>query len=501
MANLTLDNPFLVPCAHPSATSAEPRGSEYAIVRREGAAAPDVERLDAEVIEVTVRWGRTVLGVAHVPLDGALSIGEDDRGAILVPESLLGATSFELLARGELRVPTGAKVDGVDASPGRLTVGAAPVRFTLGSVDSGITVQVARVAAARALPRASSLKKGIVGILGASVLAHAALVGALAFSPGASLDDDQSALDKSTMATLIQLQTKASAREQAQDEEIAPATKDSAPGGENGGAHKGPSGQMGSLQAKVTSGAYAVQGPPENKHEQLAHARAMIESKQFGAIGALASVFGAQTGPIDAVNAFEVSLGHDAQTATGNLTGDHVADSFGYDGLGLTGMGPGGNGFTDGIGLGPVGGFGHGPGEGGISSGTCLGGMSCSGSLVSAKGFKRPTGTVHVLDPGSDVEGSLPPEVVRRIVRANFSRLRACYDAGLRSDPGLRGTVKTRFIIDQTGAVETASLAGSTLPDASVSSCVVSVFSTMSFPAPETGKARVVYPVAFDHDD
>ncbi|GAC1367330.1 MAG: hypothetical protein NVSMB47_18430 [Polyangiales bacterium] len=216
MANLTLDNPFLVPCAHPSATSAEPRGSEYAIVRREGAAAPDVERLDAEVIEVTVRWGRTVLGVAHVPLDGALSIGEDDRGAILVPASLLGAASFELLARGELRVPAGARVagvDGVDASPGRLPIGAAPVRFTLGPVDSGITVQVARVAAARTLPRASSLKKGIVGILGASVLAHAALVGALAFSPGASLDDDQSALDKSTMATLIQLQTKASARE------------------------------------------------------------------------------------------------------------------------------------------------------------------------------------------------------------------------------------------------------------------------------------------------
>ncbi|MGZ5968341.1 MAG: AgmX/PglI C-terminal domain-containing protein, partial [Polyangiales bacterium] len=84
-------------------------------------------------------------------------------------------------------------------------------------------------------------------------------------------------------------------------------------------------------------------------------------------------------------------------------------------------------------------------------------------------------------------------EVVRRIVRANFPSIRACYDAALRKDPALKATVSTRFVIDQTGAVETATSSGEPMLDG----CVQRAFSAMSFPAPENGKALVSYPIDF----
>ena len=47
-------------------------------------------------------------------------------------------------------------------------------------------------------------------------------------------------------------------------------------------------------------------------------------------------------------------------------------------------------------------------------------------------------------------------------------------------------------------AVESASLSSSSLGDGGVSACVVGVFSTMSFPSPERGKAMVTYPVELE---
>src|SRR5205085_9975967 len=62
------------------------------------------------------------------------------------------------------------------------------------------------------------------------------------------------------------------------------------------------------------------------------------------------------------------------------------------------------------------------------------------------------------------MQGTLPPEVVKRIVRAHFGGLRKCYDQqGLAYDPNVKGSVTTRFMIDQTGSVEMASLAGGTM--------------------------------------
>ena len=131
--------------------------------------------------------------------------------------------------------------------------------------------------------------------------------------------------------------------------------------------------------------------------------------------------------------------------------------------------------------------------------GWCPEGKVCTGSTL--KPGKHKTEGGHPIDTGNDnITGGLPREAVRRIVRANFPYIRQCYEQGLKKDPELRGVVSTRFIIDMTGAVESASLSSSSVSDPAVASCVVGVFRNMSFPSPENGKAMVTYPIDLQKD-
>ncbi len=99
--------------------------------------------------------------------------------------------------------------------------------------------------------------------------------------------------------------------------------------------------------------------------------------------------------------------------------------------------------------------------------------------------------------PGATtVRGRLPPEVIQRIVRQNFGRLRLCYEHGLRSDPKLSGRVDVKFTIGTDGYVSGASATG-TMPDQAVVACVTKAISALSFPAPEGGVVVVTYPISF----
>ena len=93
--------------------------------------------------------------------------------------------------------------------------------------------------------------------------------------------------------------------------------------------------------------------------------------------------------------------------------------------------------------------------------------------------------------------GHLPAEVIQRIVRQNDGRYRFCYEKALQANPNLQGRVTVRFLIDRTGAVAVASDAGSDIPDEGVRKCVVTAFTSLSFPAPDSGIVTVVYPIVF----
>jgi hypothetical protein len=98
--------------------------------------------------------------------------------------------------------------------------------------------------------------------------------------------------------------------------------------------------------------------------------------------------------------------------------------------------------------------------------------------------------------PGvTTVRGRLPSEVIQRVVRQNYGRFRQCYEAGLRTNPNLTGRVTARFVIGRDGAVTNAVNGGGDLPDAAVTSCVISAFYGLSFPSPDNGIVTVTYPI------
>jgi tetratricopeptide (TPR) repeat protein len=223
------------------------------------------------------------------------------------------------------------------------------------------------------------------------------------------------------------------------------------------------------------------------------------EAQAFGAIGLLeagASVNVAPTANTEPLGG-GAALSGDAR-ARAALWGDSIGDAFGAGGLGLTGIGEG---KAEGKGLGSIGTLGHGapatsgtvvaPSSGNRRSG---GPGSGSGRLSGSHRTRAPI----VRAGATTVSGTLAPEVVRRIVRQSHGRFRMCYEQGLQQNPNLDGVVQVRFVIGRTGQVMNAQNGGSTLPNATVVSCVISAFYGVEFPAPESGIVTVQYPIIFE---
>jgi hypothetical protein len=433
------------------------------------------------------------LGVTRMavvtPAGGGMAavIPQGAKGRIVVKDQSMSIEQ----ARAQGLLQPSSEAPGAEQFP--LTEGSkAVVEFNGFTFQSSVAPRGKKVAGALA-STARSLST-IGGYWLPCALAIGGIYWALRMAPGDSLDPDEAQLDKSTAAYMLQLQKNASSQEvpEQEDNTPQPADKQDKSGG-TGTKHRGAEGMMGSPSSQATGGYYQIQGPPDTQEVKIARTRALIESGNYGAIGALTAVFGSTANaPIAFDSDSDVTQGRDPSNFNGNLMGDHPGDSFGFGGLGMSGTGPGGGGWGDGIGLGTVGGFGHGGG-----TGTGMGYGGGSGRM----GQGRKPKTVKMIEAGTDIQGRLPPDVIKRIVRANYPRFRACYESGLKRDPGLKGTVSVMFIIDTSGAVESASGAGGTMTDGTVSSCVVGVYRTLSFPEPEGGKVRVTYPIDFQNDE
>ncbi len=99
--------------------------------------------------------------------------------------------------------------------------------------------------------------------------------------------------------------------------------------------------------------------------------------------------------------------------------------------------------------------------------------------------------------PPNGPNGRLAPEVIQKVVRADFGRYRRCYENGLRRDSQLHGRVSIKFVIDVDGHVSHAEDGGSELTDPKVIDCIKLGFSELVFPKPEGGIVTVVYPIIF----
>lgn len=103
--------------------------------------------------------------------------------------------------------------------------------------------------------------------------------------------------------------------------------------------------------------------------------------------------------------------------------------------------------------------------------------------------------TPKVVEAGLSIQGSEPPDAVRKAVRGRIPAIRACYQKGLYVDPTLHGVVSTTFHIQADGTVKSAT-ESSSLGSASVEQCIQRVFMTTSFPTTD-GETTVVYPLSF----
>lgn len=100
-------------------------------------------------------------------------------------------------------------------------------------------------------------------------------------------------------------------------------------------------------------------------------------------------------------------------------------------------------------------------------------------------------------DVSTTTAGPLPKEVVRRIVRANFNKIRFCYDKALKSNPAVAGKLVMKFTVDTAGKTKDVTVADGTISDPDMRSCVTGAFAAMSFPTPDGGEVVVTYPIEF----
>jgi hypothetical protein len=109
------------------------------------------------------------------------------------------------------------------------------------------------------------------------------------------------------------------------------------------------------------------------------------------------------------------------------------------------------------------------------------------------------TDDAGVRDAGA---GKLAPDVIRTVVRASLDEFKRCFAKGLHKNPNLRGRVNTRFVIDGTGHVSSASdEPTSDLPDLEVRKCIADKFRALEFPNPEHGgSVTVIYPLVLSGD-
>jgi TonB family protein len=94
--------------------------------------------------------------------------------------------------------------------------------------------------------------------------------------------------------------------------------------------------------------------------------------------------------------------------------------------------------------------------------------------------------------------GGLSGQVITQVARAHQSRLRQCYQRGLRSNPDLAGRVVISFVINPFGEVQEADIRRSDLHDGGVESCLLDVIMGWRFPFPDpAGEVYVNYPIDF----
>jgi hypothetical protein len=469
-------------------------------------------------LHVTLHWRDDVLAFRRLTGEAGAAL---DTFAPIPCASALAGMGARVSRGGAFAVAPADTMATIVRADGRIELHEGPVEVPLAAGDA-LDLRIgdfrfeALAEAPEVLPRATRRRAaGALGGLVVAALAHAVVFGLAAHD---ALASSVEAREEERTGDLRGLLATAEQRARAVDvrvEDVTGTGEGSAQNSKVGDGRKGggarAAGEEGAMGDHLARGdahrRYAVaEEVKKDPAPSASRAEALADAGTFGMIGLLASGEAAPGAPF----ADPWAHGADAIAAQGELWGQQPGEAFGAGGLGLSGIGEGGGGRGEGIGLGAIGALGHtdgriGSGTGGDGSPGHGGGGSWG---IGGIGHRARLHTGHHYAArryscsgyGCSVSGRLPPESIRRIVRQNFGRFRACYEQGLGRNPALDGTVTTRFVIGHDGAVSNVANGGSTLPDAGVVSCVVRAFYGLGFPQPEGGIVTVTYPIVFSHE-
>jgi TonB family protein len=145
------------------------------------------------------------------------------------------------------------------------------------------------------------------------------------------------------------------------------------------------------------------------------------------------------------------------------------------------------------------------PGAGGGRKGGGEGGAASIGDLATSGGGKVGLGTkTEVKVSGSvaaeeaEVDSSdIDQGKLGAFVRARMGLIKACYENGLKRNPGLKGKISIRFTILETGALADVSTAQNSLGSAEVATCIMNTMRTWRTQFRPSGPVTVEYPFVF----
>jgi hypothetical protein len=511
------NNPFDVARGTASPADEAPEGATtYAFVPTGPAVTTEECERESLAIEILIRWGESVLHVAHLTPPRSFSVGEtqgkDAPADFFLPEEKLGAARLPLLivdgdadallvipahATGKISLSDGASMSVKEAiargvaEPSPALSGAHQIALGRGAkaeIDvGGISFSLAAVNAGRVVAGRFHLDTRSLPYQGLSLLLHAGLLAATAlFMPQLAMADEDGMSDEQRYLLATKLETIAEREQDRQDSALAEAREDG-PTQRADAPSPGDRGGPASPTSTWRGARSSYEETRDNAGAPLSRGEALRQAKIFGMIKILEGLSSRDpNAPASPWELAEARSG-DPMGALGVLWSPTLGEAGGGSDLDLTTAGDGSDRPGSGVDVGVIGTIGR---TGGMWPGGPDGGRRL-------RRAHRPEGPATMRHGDPQVSGRIAPEVIQRIVRQNFGRFRLCYENGLRNNPALAGRVSVRFVIGRDGGVASVANGGSDLSDSGVVSCVTRAFYGLSFPPPESGIVTITYPLMF----
>lgn len=230
-----------------------------------------------------------------------------------------------------------------------------------------------------------------------------------------------------------------------------------------------------------TAGKAGKPGAPDTGHRKAYKGKDPNDPAHLAGMGLLAAL-GEGPGMPGSPDGSSTGLGGDMIDAIGGMTGGRPGTSGGFGGLAQHGLGPGAGGPPGPISV----------------------GVAPSRPKISRLGprpvYSKPVERSYQITRGElTSRGSLPPGVIRSVIRSHRQQIRYCYERSLTRWPQLAGKLRVHFVIDSRGRVRLA--AGRTDPairQTDLAGCILRRVRTWIFPPPRGGgEVEVHYPFLF----